>query len=154
MKAMKTYNRISGLFWFVISIFVCYKSLQVEVGTIRSPGAGFVPFWVGVIFALLSAVLFAMSFHLMENTDREIPDRRETNCSRVLVFLLVLFLYVLLFQKIGYLLSTFGLMLCLLSISEKMMWWIRVLSSIFISISTYVLFKTWLNVQLPGGVLE
>jgi len=150
---MKIHDRISGLFWLAVSMFACFKSMQVEVGTIRSPGPGFVPFWAGVIFGLLSLFLLAKSFARKDDNDAPTPFLHGTNWTRILLFLVILCLYALFLQQIGYLLATFGLMLSLLSLSGRMRWWRRILGSIIISSATYVIFNIWLGVQLPGGIL-
>jgi putative tricarboxylic transport membrane protein len=150
---MKLNNRIGGFFWLAVALFACFKSLQVEVGTIRSPGPGFVPFWAGVVLALLTVVLLVKSFTRAEDSGREVPIGRGSKWIRVLLLLLILCLYALFLQRIGYLLSTFGLMLCLLSMAEKTRWWTRVLISLLISTATYLIFDNWLHVQLPGGIL-
>lgn len=153
LKRMKNSDRISGLFWLAVSIFMCFKSFQVGVGTIRSPGAGFVPFWAGVILALLTVFLTAQGFLHRGDSGEEIPIGRARDWIRILLFLLVLCLFVFVLQRIGYLLSTFGLMFCLLSMSEKMRWWVRALYSLVISTATYLVFNTLLGVQLPAGIL-
>lgn len=78
---------------------------------------------------------------------------RPVDWLRILLFLVVVCLYAFFLQDLGYLLSTFGLMLCLLSMSEKMRWWVRASFSLIISVSTYLVFNVWLGVQLPAGIL-
>ena len=153
LEKMKNHDRISALFWLAVSIFACFKSLQVEVGTIRSPGPGFVPFWAGVVFGLLSLFLLVRSVLRADGQDNRVSSLRGTNWTRIFLFLVILCLYALLLQRVGYLLSTFGLMLSLLSLSERMSWWRRMLGSIVISTATYVIFDIWLGVQLPAGIL-
>ncbi len=153
LETVKTHDRISGLFWLGVSIFACFKSLQVEVGTIRSPGPGFLPFWAGVIVAILSLLLLAKSFVRSDVQDSPVPLLHGTGWTRILLFLVILCLWAILLQRIGYLVSTFGLMLSLLSLSERMRWWRRILGSILISSATYILFNIWLGVQLPAGIL-
>lgn len=150
---MRNSDRISGLFWLAVSLFMCFKSFQVGVGTIRSPGAGFLPFWAGVILALLTVFLITKDLTHKEDSGQEIPIGRVGDWVRILLFFLFVCLYVFFLQRIGYLLSTFGLMFCLLGMSEKTRWWIRALFSLIISTATYLVFNSWLGVQLPAGIL-
>jgi hypothetical protein len=73
--------------------------------------------------------------------------------KRVLFVLIVLWLYAWTMPTVGYLISTFVLMLLLFWVLEKKkIGWVLV-SSALSTFLTYVVFSKWLNCQFPDGLL-
>jgi len=48
---------ISGLFWLAVSIFVAVTAFEMGLGTISSPGSGFIFFWSSLGLGALSVIL-------------------------------------------------------------------------------------------------
>jgi putative tricarboxylic transport membrane protein len=151
---MKVRDQLSGLFWLALSVFVSVKSVKMGVGTFHLPGPGFLPFWAGVIFGTLSLVLIIKgSFHKKPSKEK-VKQEGELRYSKVAFVLISLLIYVLFLQRVGYLPMTFGLMLCLFIIAEKSKWWIKIVSALATSLLTYVIFYSWLGVELPKGIVD
>jgi len=142
----------SGLFWLALSVFICIKSAEVEIGSIRSPGSGFLPFWAGVLFGMLAMVLVLKSL-IKKGINERPPIIGNVKWNRALVVLGSLYAYAILLQKIGYLLATFGLMILLFCVLERPKWWVGIASSLLTVSLTYLIFYKWLGVQLPKGIL-
>ena len=71
-----------------------------------------------------------------------------------LVFVLImLLLYALLIEKVGFLLSTFLLIFLLLRFVDPRSWMTSLIGGGITSILSYLLFETWLKAQLPRGIL-
>ncbi|OGP63048.1 MAG: hypothetical protein A2170_11675 [Deltaproteobacteria bacterium RBG_13_53_10] len=150
---MNVFDRWSGLFWLGISIFVCIKSIQVGVGTFRSPGSGFLPFWAGGVFGLLALILVVSTLVSRKQAVKGISLWKEVQWPKVLLVLASLYLYALFLQKIGYLPMTFALMLLLFGLTEGTKWWLRFLSSLITVSASYLVFHVLLEVQLPKGIV-
>ena len=73
--------------------------------------------------------------------------------SNVILVLVSLFAYALLVPGLGYLITTFGLMVFLFSLIGKPRLWIQGVSALITVLATYIIFYVWLNVQLPKGIL-
>ena len=116
---MSLRDQLSGFFWLAISIFVCLESVQARVGTFRSPGPGFLPFWLGVILGTFSIILVITSI-LRKGKAGKIRDLWEgTKWGKVILVLVLILLYTRFLTKTGYLIATFGLMIFLFAITEK-----------------------------------
>ena len=50
-------DRISGFFWFILSVIIAVESYRLELGTLHSPKAGFLPFLASLALGILSLVL-------------------------------------------------------------------------------------------------
>ena len=75
------------------------------------------------------------------------------NWDKVVLVLILLFIYALLLPILGYLIATFGLMTLLFGIVGKTKLWIRAVAGIITVLATYIIFYVWLEVQLPKGIL-
>jgi hypothetical protein len=71
---------------------------------------------------------------------------------RVIWVLLSLFLYPILLPITGYLIATFMLIAFLLFIGVRSKVWIDVASALAITVISYVIFSTLLDVKLPKGI--
>jgi putative tricarboxylic transport membrane protein len=145
-------DQLSSLFWLAISIFVCVESIQAHVGSFRSPGPGFLPFWSAVVLGGLAMVLAVTSF-LKKEGEKVTKEWIGVKWSKVIFVLASLFVYSVLLTRLGYLITTFGLMLFLFSLTGRPKMWIWVGSAILTTVVTYFIFYIWLNVQLPRGKL-
>ena len=54
---MNRRDLLAGLFWLGISVFVVIQSVKSDLGSLHSPGPGFLPFWSAVILGTLSIIL-------------------------------------------------------------------------------------------------
>jgi putative tricarboxylic transport membrane protein len=154
---------LTALFWLAISVFVCVEAIRTEIGTLNYPGPGFLPFWSGVVLGTLSIVLMVKS-GIGKNRGmlkKEILEKlavtwKDTRWSRIIRLFLLFLVYTALFPKLGYLLTTFGLMAYLFEIrgggagSQRI--GIRLASALITAVATYLVFRIWLDVPLPKGI--
>ena len=144
---------LSGLFWLVISILVCTESVRVKIGSFHNPGPGFLPFLAGGSLGVFSLILVVLNL-LDKRRKAKIGGLWEgREWGKVVLALIFLLLYTVLLTKLGYLIGTFGLMLFLFGTIGKTKLWIKTIAALFTTLTTYVIFYTWLGVQLPKGVL-
>ncbi len=116
-----------------------------------TPGPGFFPRWVGGLFTVLAALLFINTLRNREELDSSWPDR--PGWLNIGVTVGVLAFSILLFDRLGYVLSMALLMLVTMAMLGRHRLPVIVGVSAFTSIGTYLLFSTWLRVPLPRGVL-
>jgi len=57
------------------------------------------------------------------------------------------------FNVLGFYLSSFLLMVLLLKAVKPTRWWIAIMSGVIAVLISYALFKVWLDVPFPGGIL-
>jgi putative tricarboxylic transport membrane protein len=149
---MKRRDLLAGLFWLGISVFVIIESVRSDIGSLHSPGPGFLPFWSAVILGVLSIVLLATT-SLKKKWEGKLTDLwRGLDWNRVIWVAFSLFLYPILLPFGGYLVTTFALITFLLCIGERSKLWIDVASALAIALVSYVIFYTLLDVKLPKGI--
>ncbi len=147
---MKNPDRWSSLFWLVFSIFICAESFRLEIGGFHNPGTGFFPFLAGSVFGIFSLVLFIRSFLYKGEVESILGKMR---WKSVILALLSLFLYAIVLEKIGFVISTIFFIGILLRIIERKAWYLVIFVSITSTLLFWVVFQLWLQSQLPKGIL-
>jgi putative tricarboxylic transport membrane protein len=148
-------DQLSGFFWVALSLFVCIESGRTGIGTLHNPGPGFLPFWSSVIFGMFGLILIITNI-LKKRWEGRITDLwKDVEWKKVIWVLFSLLLYSFVLSKIGFLIATFGLMTFLLSLMRRPKTWIReVATALIIALISYFLFRVFLDIQLPKGLLD
>lgn len=149
---MKKYDQISSLIWLSFAACICTESLRLPLGSWRDPGAGFLPLGAGLFLGLLSIIHYFQARICREGDIRKSWISRERWKSLVII-LAVLFGYALLLDVLGFLISTFLLLLVLFSLAKPKKWAVAAGGSALASILSYIVFEIWLKTQLPRGIL-
>lgn len=153
---MKKSELIGALFLFVFGGIGCFEALKLEIGTISNPKTGFFPFLLAVGLLLISGVLIIKSLSMREEKSDDTPGFWEgVPLKKILLVVGGMVLYGFLLEPLGYLIATTLLIAFLFKVARPQRWrWLSVFVwSAGISIITYVLFKVWLQVQFPVGLL-
>ena len=145
-------DQLSSLFWLAVSIFVCVESMQDDVGSFIAPGPGFLPLWSAVILGGLAMVLAVTSF-LRKDREKLKEQWIGVKWGKAILVLASLLIYSVLLNTLGYLIMTFGLMLFLFALAGRPKMWSWLGSALLATLLSYLVFYSWLNVQLPKGKL-
>jgi putative tricarboxylic transport membrane protein len=150
---MGKFDRISGFFWLLFSLFISFESYRLGLGTVNQPGPGFLFFWTGIVVAILAITVIVKSFKRL--SQEEVTDKAfgRSNVKKVVFVLAALFIYALIMELLGFFISTLFLFIFLLGVIEKKKWWFAVGVSVLVTILSYLLFETGLQSQLPKGIL-
>ncbi len=129
-------------------------SLQIRVGTLRAPGSGFFPFYLGLLLVVLAAIHIGQSWRWV----RDLPGddagaAPQGSWQRVLLFLGAMALGTGLLPILGYPLAAFLLMVLLLRILGVQRWSRLVAIALCTAGVCYVLFVRWLHIPLPTGAV-
>ncbi len=149
MIAGETRDTGSSIFFMLMGGFLAWKSIDLSIGSIRAPGPGFFPF---VLSLLLIGLAFIIFLQALKKEAR--PLEKGLKRSRVAIALGAIILYALLMDPLGYLISTFLLILLLLKIMARKAWWWGPAVACIVTVISYALFKIWLQVLLPDGILR
>lgn len=147
---MKSYKRWSSLFWLLFSIAILIESIHLGIGALRNPGMGFMAFGASGLLVILSSIVFLQTFYEKEEAITTSLFSKAI-CKRVLLLLIPLLIYPWMMPLVGYLISTFLLMLFFFWILERKKVWLVLILSFLTTIITYYVFSVWLNCQFPSG---
>ncbi len=150
---MKKKDILSSLFWLAMGFGVCYGGYDLELGTLRDPGSGFMFFWVGVIMVGLSLAVLVKAVRMKPDQKGVGLLRGEVRWAKILSVLAVLVLYAYVFPHLGFIISTVLLLLFLFKAVEPQKWSWAVLGAVISTLTAYGVFQLWLGTQLPRGFL-
>lgn len=143
---------IEALLWAVFGLYVMSQGFLLKLGTARAPKPGFMVFWVGVAIVVLSGLFFVETVRTRER-DHE-PLWRGVGWFRGAKLLAALFLYVSAFKFLGFIVSTFLLLVYMFKGLEPQSWRSALLLSAATVAICYLVFGVFLELQFPPGVLS
>lgn len=146
-------DRLSALVWFTIGLSAVYGSVIHGLGTAREPGSGFLPFLASSFVSLMALIIFFQSLRKYREKDRKISALWQgVRWKRPLAVCLITIGYILVFEWLGFAVSTFLFLLVLLKGMETLSWWKVLLISILSTSFSYLLLSFSLESTLPRGV--
>jgi putative tricarboxylic transport membrane protein len=149
---MRKSNRIQALLWAVFGLYITYEGFLLKLGTARAPKPGFMLFWMGVILVFLSALFFIETFTIPRQEHKAL--RQGGHWFRGAKLMAALSLYVAFFQFLGFILSTFLLLVFLFKGLEPQSWRNALLLSAVTITICYLVFGVFLELQFPQGLLH
>ncbi len=142
-------DRWTGVFFIMLSAYVCGESLRLGLGDMHSPGPGFISFWSGFILGLMALGLVIGAF-LKEGGSGEGFQNRKS----VVFVILSLLGFLLILDTLGFILSTFLFVSFLLKIVEQRKWFFSLGAAGLATFFGYFIFEVLLKAQLPQGILS
>ena len=146
----KTYC-VVNLFWLALAALSAVGAWRLEVGTLHSPGAGFLPFYAAILFGVLAFVSLLQDLKDMVGPASEIWGG--VRWARWITMAASLFIYTAVLEWLGFPLATFLLMLALFRLLEPYRWTTVLFFSLATMGSAYLFFVVLLDSRLPRGSL-
>ena len=145
---------MGGIIIFLFGAVTTVLSLGMPVGTFRKSGTGLFPLCLGILLIVLSG-LFLLQLFLKDHAagKRELIVRTPGSLKQLILFFGAMVLVTLLFNRLGYPLSSFLLMLALLKTLGMKRWSLNILLSLGTAAVCYFLFVQWLNIPMPKGLV-
>jgi len=148
---MKNNDQRSSIIWCAIGLAIVLYSGKYGLGTLSSPGPGFVPFLTGLIIGGLSLVVFLQQWR--KGKRERLKDLWvKKDWTTMLKVMGALVLYAIFLKSLGFLLTTLFLILYLFRIIESMAWRKVLIGAILTAFGSYLVFEVWLEAQLPTGI--
>jgi len=157
-------EKVSAVLLVAFGLFVAYYSRHyLKLGMMIIPGAGFLPYAIGIVLAVLGAVWYlqvllarpvpSKAVEVAEVADAKAGERsaRDLILSRLLPGILLVTVYAWLFEKAGYIASTVLFMVGWQKLVEREGWVKTAIVAVTSAAFMYVLFSRLLKVFLPAG---
>jgi putative tricarboxylic transport membrane protein len=137
---------------FLIGVIFVIEALRLGLGSVHRPGPGFLPFYGGLLLSIISFFSLIKSFFTApkgSGKERVFAG----SILKVVAIVVSLIIYILIIPWLGYLLSTFMLLLFLFK-AGGFRKWAFILAAAFLSVCmSYLLFSYWLGMRFPKGFL-
>ena len=144
-------DQVSSGIWLLISLIICLASLQYRIGTLSSPGSGFLPLLSGMAMGLFAVIGFIHA--TLEKRRGKIWHSflRGLRWEKALIILVSLFAYGWLLGFLGFPLCTLLFIGFLLRVVVPQRWSLVIGGSVFITVASYIVFDVLLKAQMPKG---
>ena len=149
---MRRTDFISAVTLLALALAALLEASKLPFGRVGSPQAGFFPLILAVFLAIFSLVFLAQTIggHKAEPGDSR---GGSTTWNKIVLAVGALVVFGLLFESLGYVISTFLFISFLLRVVERQKWSLVVVIAFFTSLATYLVFGLLLNTPLPAGIL-
>ncbi len=144
---------VVGIVIFLFGVITTFLSLRMPIGTFRIGGPGLFPLCLGIILMILSGAFILKIFFQgkEEHVKKETSIESSESPIQLILFLGAMALATLFFNRLGYPLISFLLMLGLLRILGMKRWGLNILISVVTAVGSYFLFVKWLDIPMPKG---
>jgi len=156
MEKSKQKEKIIACVLVAFSLVYCFGCLSLKFGHLSNPGAGLLPWLIGILLLLFTSINFCTAFKPREarKEAEHQGEARQPNYRASLGIAACVVVYPFLLKNLKFLLTTsvvlFSMLLCLKY--KKVLG--SLLISIAVSVISFLIFSLLLGVSFPGGVLE
>jgi putative tricarboxylic transport membrane protein len=152
-RLMKKAEMITGVFLWILSGSVMWGASLMPPSASFGPGAGFLPFWLGVLLAVLATILFISAWR-RQGTEK---DRASIFPGKQALLTVVLVMsglagYILLIEVLGYLVDTFLFVLFLVKVVEREKWPLTLEVAAGTTVGLFLVFQVLLRITLPSNM--
>ena len=144
-----------GLVWIGMGAIICILALRFDFGSFHAPGPGFVPVLTGLFISVIGMAMIlarAASKHGTSEPPGTGHPFRIRSWPRLIYTMVLLLAYITLIEPVGFIITTFLLMLGLFLDPLKRNYAWGLFFSIVTTLMSYLVFEVWLRCQLPRGL--
>ncbi|HVP80897.1 MAG TPA: tripartite tricarboxylate transporter TctB family protein [Thermodesulfobacteriota bacterium] len=141
-------DAVGSLFLFLLGLGAIIGAIRLKVGSPTEPQPGFFPFLGGLSLAVFSTVIFIKGWVGQGQEKVAFGE-----IGRPALLLVVMIALVAVLDSVGYVIGTFIASVLILRILNAKSWRTLLLTSLCLSIGTYILFDKLLGIDLPVGIL-
>ena len=141
-------ERVAACVLLSFGLIALEEARKLRFGSIAQPGPGFFPVVLAAAFCVVCVVLVVGAFRAHDGGPA--PGER-LGWSQIAATMAALFVYAFVLERVGFVAATFVLLLFLFKALQGQRWSVAVGGSLLSALLTYLVFKVWLNVQLPAG---
>jgi hypothetical protein len=145
-----TEDRIASVFFLVCSCLIMIESVRLKLDQIQEPGPGFVPFFLALTLAVLSAI--TLVFPSAQKKAAAFWNDWQRGQGIVYIFA-GLVVYMLVLKTVGFYFGTFALIFFLMKMFGEEGYRRPLIVALLTVGATYLLFYKLLFIPFPQGIL-
>ena len=147
-------DQISSAVWFFIGLLGACFSIPYGIGSIHSPGTGFLPFYTSLAICLLASGVFIEGTFSGRRGEKWKNPFAKVQWTKPVIALAALLFYALFLDSLGFIASTALLVGFLMRVIQPQRWTVVIAGAVLTSLITYLVFQLWLGTQLPAGIFS
>jgi Tripartite tricarboxylate transporter TctB family len=135
----------SGVMFITLGLGFAYKATSYSMGTAARMGPGYFPHWLGILMAIIGAVILLSS--LAPKAEKTKVDRFDFKILGIIVGAIVLFGFTL--RPLGLVISLFLLVAISSMASHEHSWKVSLLNALFLTVLCWLAFVKGLGLIFP-----
>jgi len=135
----------SGVMFITLGLGFAYKATSYSMGTAARMGPGYFPHWLGILMAIIGAVILLSS--LAPKAEKTTVDRFDFKILGIIVGAIVLFGFTL--RPLGLVISLFLLVAISSMASHEHSWKVSLLNALFLTVLCWLAFVKGLGLIFP-----
>lgn len=132
----------------LLALFALVYSTRLDIGGPTRPGPGFFPLIVSAALLLVAVALVVAAARHRAPT-RVAPPAAPPRAWALVLAVLALAVYIALFERLGFVLSTAALLAFFFGVLARYRWPLAVGAAVAVAFTTRLVFDRWLQVRLP-----
>ena len=148
---MKKYDFITSIIWMGLGIAVVIGSCRLKLGSLENPGAGLMPFILGISLFLSSSPILIRSI-MSKNKELHKSIWSGIEFRKLILVPVSLIGYAIILEKVGFGVAAFLLLFVLFKIIGSRRWLFALIMSALVVLLSYLLFVALLKVEMPSGI--
>ena len=145
---MRRADRVSSLVLVVFALLAVNEARKLRLGTLTSPGPGFVPLCLAVALTLVALLLL---WHALREPATAAPPAEPGERWKPVASLVALAAYTFALEPLGFVLATAALLFFFFRVLDGQRLWMALASAVVVSVLSYLIFARALHVRLPEG---
>ncbi len=150
---MKKADMIASVVLLALAGYVIQDAWRMPPSATFGPSAGFLPFWLGILLAVLATILFVTNLK-RETTEK---DREAVFPGKKALFAITLVMaglavYIELIEVLGFLVDTFLFILFLVKVVEREPWRLTLTVAVSTTAALFITFQILLKITLPSNM--
>ena len=149
---MRSADRVTAALLLAFAVAFSVGALkQYQWWGSGGPGSAFMPFWLGVVMALLALMMLMRSLKEKDAGRAWFP--RGEGLRDMLVVLAATVAFVALLNVTGMIIGTALYLACLVRYLGRHRWWVTLAIAVAAALFNWLVFVHWLRVPMPEGML-
>jgi hypothetical protein len=144
-------DQVSAVLWLMVGVGIIAASIPYGLGTLASPGTGFLPFLAGLAISFFSSVGILHATLKQRHGARWKPTMKGFMWEKSLTVTGALLAYVFLLKPLGFFLCTAFFVGFLLRTIQPQKWPVVIAGAVGAAAASFGIFEIWLQAQLPKG---
>lgn len=140
---------IVPVLFLLLAAWVTHEALQMPLGTILAPGAGFFPLGLGLLLAVLALLLWVIEGRGTSTSE----DAASSQWRQVVCLTACVIAAAWLFEPVGFLVTTAVFLTVTIAMLGHVAWWRAAAMAIVGSATAWIVFVRILKIALPSGIL-
>ena len=144
-------DQVSATVWLAIGLIIVIASFSYKLGSLSSPGTGFMPFLAGLAICLFSFIILIQATQKKRSGIEWKPILKDLMWGKSMAVLTALLAYILLLNLLGFLVCTALFIGFLFRVMQPMRWSVVIAGAIAVAFAAYGIFEIMLQSPLPKG---